>query len=78
MLVLNFTTGEFIECDKESLNFRLKLLYPHIPSLTEMFAEADLNGTYEFGYARWLISDRVVYVPEHCEDYVRKTYYEIF
>ena len=68
-IILNLTTGEFID------NFtkpQLKTLLDKVTKKTDHWNAADL------GESHWKRTDRIVLVPIHIEDYVKYRYSKVY
>lgn len=74
MFIANLTTKEYIICDEQNMNNKLTYLYPKIPSMSEILKSMNFDTHYRFEDSRWLINDKVVFVPKHCEEFVRREY----
>ena len=67
-MYFNITTGEYIE------NFKISQLKRILKKNTK--SECLLKE--DIGESHWRRTDRIVVVPPHCEDYVRKQYSQLY
>jgi hypothetical protein len=69
MFIVNLTTESFVRCNKASKvqTILLQLLLKY---------GGDLDD--ENGYSHWTRDDKIVYCPEHLQEYVERKYGEIY
>lgn len=68
-IILNITQGNFFKCS-DNLHTRDKILLDLLAPI--------YNGKRCKQFSHWEYTDRIVLVPVHLQEYVKKNYGEIF